>query len=83
MYKTLKNLEKEMKEMKEMLKGKVINGYFVEEDVIVDAKFMNARAPRMMLIDSGAPKSVVSRDWIDGYLKDMKVLKNEKDARDD
>ena len=73
LYKTVKNLEKEMKEMKEMIKGKVINGHFVEEDVIVDVKFMNAGVPRMMLIDSGAPKSVVSREWIEGYLKDMKV----------
>ena len=59
------------------MKGKVINGHFVEENVIVDVKFMNAGAPRMMLIDSGAPKSVVSREWIDGYLKDMKVDESE------
>ena len=60
-----------------MLKGKVINGHFVEEDVIVDVKYINAGAPRMMLIDSGAPKSVVSKEWIEGYLKDMKVDESE------
>ena len=38
---------------------------------------MNAGAPRMMLIDSGAPKSVVSKEWIEGYLKDMKVSEDE------
>ena len=32
---------------------------------------------QLMLIDSGAPKSVVSREWIDGYLKDMKVDESE------
>ena len=63
--------------MRDMIKGKVINRHFVEEDVIVDVKFINAGAPRMMLIDSGAPKSVVSREWIDGYLKDMKVDESE------
>ena len=31
----------------------------------------------MILIDSGAPKSVVSREWIEGYLKDMKVDEQE------
>ena len=31
----------------------------------------------MMLIDSGAPKSVVSRELIDGYIKDMKVDESE------
>ncbi len=39
----------------------------------MDLKFMNSGAPRMMLIDSGAPKSVVSKEWIEGYLKDVKV----------
>ena len=38
---------------------------------------MNAGVQRIMLIDSGAPKSVVSREWIEGYLKDMKVDENE------
>ena len=44
-----------MKEIKEMLKDKFVNTQFVEEEVKVDVKFMNAGAPRMMLIDSGAP----------------------------
>ena len=74
--KDIKKLEKYMEEMKEMLKGKVINGHFVEE-VIIDVKFMNEEAPRMMSIDCGAPKSVVSKEWIEGYLKDMKVDENE------
>ena len=39
--------------------------------------FTNASAPRMMLIDSGAPKSVVSKDWIERYLKDMKVSEDD------
>lgn len=38
---------------------------------------MNAGAPRMILIDSGAPKSVVSKELIEGYLKDMKVSDDE------
>ena len=73
MFKKVETLEKDMKEIKEMLKGKFVNTQFVEEEVIVDVKFMNAGAPRMMLIDSGAPKSVVSKEWIEGYLKDVKV----------
>ena len=54
----------------------MINGHFVEE-VVVDVNLMNEGAPKMMLIDSGAPKSVVSREWIDGYIKDMKVDESE------
>ena len=38
---------------------------------------INDGAARMMLVDCGAPKSVVSREWIEGYLKDMKVDEDE------
>ena len=31
----------------------------------------------MILVDCGAPKSVVSREWIEGYLKDMKLHETE------
>merc|ERR1712126_505582 len=55
-----------MKGMREMLKGKQ-NIQFVEEEVIVDVYVMNA----------GAPKSVVSKELIEGYLKDMKVSDDE------
>ena len=48
--------------MTELMRGKLINNYFVEKVVIVDVKYMNAGALKMILIDSGAPKSVVSRD---------------------
>ena len=62
LFKKEETLEKDMKEMKELLKGKLIDNHFVEKEVIVDVKYMNARAARMMLIDSGAPKSVSSRE---------------------
>ena len=75
--KKVENLEKDMKEMKEMLKGKVISGHFLEEDVVIDVNLINDGAARMMLVDCGAPKSVVSREWIEGYLKDMKVDESE------
>ena len=84
MFKKVESLEKDNKqlikdvgELKEIIKGKVINGHFVEEEVVVDVNLMNEGVPKMMLIDSGAPKSVVSREWIDGYIKDMKVDESE------
>ena len=60
-------------EMKEILKTKLINTQFVKEEIVIDIKYVNAGAERMMLIDSGAPKSIVSSRWLDGYLKDAKV----------
>ena len=32
---------------------------------------------RMMLVDCEAPKSVIDRDWMEGYLKYMKVDESE------
>ena len=71
LFKEVENIKKDIIEMKEMMKGKFINNHFVEEDVIVDLKYMNAGAGRMILIDSGAPESV------EGYLKDMKIDEDE------
>ena len=38
---------------------------------------INEGKARMMLVDCGAPKSVVSREWIEGYLNYMKVDESE------
>ena len=35
--------------------------------------YVNKEQERMMLIDSGAPKSIVSSRWFEGYLKDAKL----------
>ena len=83
LFKKVENLEKDNKEIKkdnkeikkllEELKGKVISGHFVEEEVVIDVNYMNDRAARVKLVNCGAPKPVVSTGWIEGYLKDMKV----------
>ena len=59
LFKKVENLEKDMKEM---LKGKVINGHFVEEEVVIDVNLINEGKARMMLVDCRAPKSVVDRE---------------------
>ena len=41
-----------------------MNTQFVEDEVIADVNFMNTGAPKMMLLDDGALKSLVSKDWI-------------------
>ena len=45
----------------------------LEEEFSIDVKYMNAGAERMMLIDSGAPKSIVSKKWLKEYLREAKV----------
>ena len=43
-----------------MLKNKLIDTQFVEEEIVIDVKYVNVGADRMMLIYSGASKSIVS-----------------------
>ena len=70
LFKKVENLEKDnkeikktMEELKEILKGKVINGHFVEEEVVIDVNIINEGKARLMLVDCGSPKSVVDREW--------------------
>ena len=67
MFKKVETLEKKyeefrksQKEIKEILKNKLFSTQFVEEEIVIDVKYINAGAERMMLINSGAPKSIVS-----------------------
>ena len=39
--------------------------------------YVNAGAKRKMLIDSGAPKSIVSSRWFEEYLRNAKVSKED------
>ena len=59
--------------IKEILKNKLISTQFVEEEIVIDVKYVNEGQVRVMFIDSGAPKSIVSSRWLEGYLKDAKV----------
>ena len=42
---------------------------FVEEDIIVDVKFVDASNGMRMIVDSGAPLSIVSSTWSKRYAK--------------
>ena len=81
LFKNVEELRKEMKELKDLVKEKIVSGNFVEEEVVIDVNYMNDGAAKMMLVDCGAPKSVVSKKWIDSYLGEMKVDENEVERR--
>ena len=55
------------------MKNKLISTQFVEEEIVIDVKYINEGQEGMMLIDNGVPKSLVSSRWFDGYLQDAKV----------
>ena len=46
-----KKFKKFKKEIKKMLKNKLIDTQFVEEEIVIDVKYVNMGADRMMLID--------------------------------
>ena len=54
-----KKYEKKFKkEIKEMLKNKLIETQFVEEEIIIDVKYVNKGTERMMLIDIHSRKNI-------------------------
>ena len=62
-----------MKNMEELMKNIPINTKFVEEEIVVDVKYVEKDMKSMMVIDSGAPVSLVSSTWLKNYLKEFKV----------
>ena len=54
MEKKFEKFEKAQNEMKEILQNRLISTQFIEEEIIIDIKYVNAGAERMILIDSGA-----------------------------
>ena len=56
---------------------KTVNTQYVEEEIIIAVKYMEKNVDNMMIIDSGAPVSIVSAAWFDEYIKDAKVDNDE------
>ena len=56
----LPTLEKSINTVLEMMKKKTVNTQFVKEEIIIDVKYVEKNVDNMMIIDSGAPVSIVS-----------------------
>ena len=61
--------------MTETIKKSIISPKFVEEEIVIDVKYVENgnEIEHMMVIDSGAPVSLVSSAWLKQYMKDAKV----------
>ena len=46
--KDISDMKKTLEKVQEILKGKVICGHFVDEEVVIDVNYMNDGAARMM-----------------------------------
>ena len=51
--------------------------HFVEEEYKVNVRFVDEAKGMQMIVDSGAPVSIATSKWIEKYLKDMEVKKDE------
>ena len=75
-------VERSVIEIMEMLKKSPVNMKFVEEEIIVDVKFVDVNNSTRMIVDSGAPLSLVSSTWLKRYAKENQVDKKEMSYRD-
>ena len=57
-------VDKSVSEIMEMLKKSPVNMKFVEEEIIVDVKFVDVNIGTRIIVDSGAPLSIVSSNWL-------------------
>ena len=70
-------VEKSVNEMMEMLRRNLINMKYVEEEIVIDVKFVDSNIGNNMIINSEAPLSIVSSNWLDRYVNEAKVDNND------
>ena len=83
LVKKVEGLERETKEIKkciggiprieEMLKKATINALCVENEILIDGEYAQKGMEKNMVIDSGAPVSLVSSIWLKNYAKEAEV----------
>merc|ERR1711905_36468 len=82
---TIKQSVSGIKKIEEMLKKVTINTQFVEEEISIDIKYVQRETDNSMIIDSGAPVSLVSNAWLKNYMEEAKVgdesIKQESNSR--
>ena len=57
----------------EMLKRNLVKMNYVEEEIVIDIKFVDPNIRKKMLVDSGAPLSIVSSKWLNNYVKEVEI----------
>ena len=58
--------------IEEMLKKGTINTQYVEEEIFIDIKYVQKETENSMIIDSGAPVSLISNAWLKNYMEQAK-----------
>ena len=51
----------------------MINTKYVEEEIIIEVKYVEKERENVMIVDSGPLVSLVSSEWLKNYLQEAKV----------
>merc|ERR1712074_396073 len=70
---TIKQSVGGIKKIEEMLKKVTISTQYVEEEIFIDVKYVQKEIDTTMIIDSGAPVSLISSAWFANYISEAKV----------
>jgi len=70
---TIKQSVGGIKKIEEMLKKVTISTQYVEEEYFIDIKYVQKEIDNTMIIDSGAPVSLMSSAWFANYIAEAKV----------
>ena len=86
LFKKVEEIEKKMEKVEEiemsvskileMLKQNPVTMKYVEEEIVIDVKFVDASIGSRMIVGSGAPLSIMSSSWLKRYIKEAKVDEN-------
>merc|ERR1712115_212034 len=74
--KDLQAVKLQLKEILEKI-DKVKESHFVEEEYIMNVRYVNETKGIQMIVDSGAPVSLATSKWMEKYLNEMEVDRND------
>ena len=69
-------MKKQLKEIIEKI-DKVKVNHFVEEEYTVNVRYVDEAKGMQMIVDSGAPVSIATNKWMERYLKEIEMKKDE------
>ena len=69
----------QLKEIIEKL-DKVKESHFVEEEYIMNVRYVNEAKGIQMIVDSGTPVSIATSKWMEKYLKEIEVSQEEMET---
>ena len=72
-------IKKQLKEIREIIVKAKVN-HFVEEEYEFNVRFVDEAKGMQLIVDSGAPVSIATSKWMEKYLKEMEVNKDDREG---